>query len=218
MALVSAVSSTQDRGLQEVDEYTTLEELCAHMSTSARGCIVTLPGHSTVKSRATPGVMSSAMRIPVDTTATMNPLAEAEDGTPIDARARLCVTHVPSRTVGGPTGGKDGSRGIDDKWDATRMLPVQKNLQKLLEQGPHQCPQESAFDLEKPPEGATIFSIASAGSTLCNGKIEIPQGSYLILDEACAQFTFQDITIHGTFNAPPAAFAPALGMKHLTFD
>lgn len=190
------------------------------MSTSARGCIVTLPSHSTIKSRATPGVMSSAMRIPVDTTATMNPLAEAEDGTPIDARARLCVTHVPSRTVGGPTGGKDGSRGIDDdKWDATRMLPVQKNLQKLLEQGPHQCPQESAFDLEKPPEGATIFSIASAGSTLCNGKIEIPQGSYLILDEACAQFTFQDITIQGPFHPHAtllATFAPVATLLHTT--
>lgn len=182
--------------MQEVDEYTTLEELCAHMSTSACGCIVTLPGHSTVQSRAAPGVMSSsAMRIPVDTTATMNPLAEAEDGTPIDARARLCVTHVPSRTVGAV--GKDGSRGIDAKWDGTRMLPVQKNLQKLLEQGPHQCPQESAFALEKPPEGVTIFSIASAGSTLCNGKIEIPRGSYLVLDDSCAQFTFQDITIQG---------------------
>ena len=183
------------------------------MSTSARGCIVTLPSHSTIKSRATPGVTASAMRIPVDTTATMNPLAEAEDGTPIDARARLCVTHVPARTVGGSSG-REGGHGLDDKWDAMLMLPVQKNLQKLLEQGPHQCPQESAFQLEKAPEGATIFSIMSAGSTLCNGKIEIPQGSYLVLDKACAQFTFQDITIQGPPSPPPPP-APSIPGPHV---
>lgn len=53
------------------------------------------------------------------------------------------------------------------------------------------------WELQPRPADADLWTIASVGTTLRNGRLELPDGGFLVLDSACEGFTMQNIVIRG---------------------
>lgn len=55
----------------------------------------------------------------------------------------------------------------------------------------------AAWELQARPQDAELWTIASVGTTLRNGRIELPDSGFLVLDSSCEGFTMQNIVIRG---------------------
>lgn len=55
----------------------------------------------------------------------------------------------------------------------------------------------AVWELEARPHDAELWTVASVGTTLRNGRIELPESGFLVLDGACEGFTMQNIIIRG---------------------
>eukprot|EP00892_Ulva_mutabilis_P002453 jgi/Ulvmu1/12208/UM085_0072.1 len=53
------------------------------------------------------------------------------------------------------------------------------------------------WELQPRPADAELWTVASVGTTLRNGRIELPDTSFLVLDSTCEGFTMQNIVIRG---------------------
>jgi hypothetical protein len=219
--------TTSVGGMQAIEDATTLEDLCHSVSTVGRGGIFSLPVGVPIASRlasamhacSSPLTPSASMqtRSPYSRSPTASPTPAAmSSGSP--ARSEVAsgslaaqapypqAPQQPTAPLGDAPTAMPASR---SGWGNVAMRTVQRSLQELLAQGAHQCPLQPVFRLEKPPPHALIFPLAAAGSTLCNGTIELPKDGFLVCSEACSQLTLQDMTVRGACCSLPATCAPA---------